>query len=85
MPAEHTPSTSVSESRPHRTALAVGPSMDPDAYEGDFLEAAPDEVRIRLVRTGDSVKLLVFSPNLGWTEKLLEGVDPDAIRGELCG
>lgn len=66
-------------------AVPVGPSMDPDAYANAFLEAAPDEIRIRLVQTGDRIKLLVFSPRLGWTEKILSGIDPDAIGEELCG
>ncbi len=87
MPAERTPTANIPGEGAARalSAVPVGPSMDPDAYAGDFLQAAPDEVRIRLVQSGDAVKLLVFSPRLGWTEKILSGIDPDAIGEELCG
>ena len=51
-----------------------------------FLQAADDEVKVRLtVRPDGTLAILALAPNTRLVEELLDGVPRDQVRTELCG
>ena len=58
----------------------------PGVDDVSFLQAADDEVKVRLqVNPDGSLSILALAPNTKLAEVLLENVPEEQIRTELCG
>ena len=56
----------------------------PEAYEGDFLVAEEDEIKVKLIEEDGDLVLLIYSPRVERSERLLEGIQEE-VGLELCG